>query len=72
MSSQSDCLLTSDLQFGAEEHFSTIIYSTLLIVDCYVSNNSTDASKNILNYLSCFKLLLGKFLYNNACFLLSF
>ena len=53
MSSQSEYLMTSELQFGFKEHSSTIICSTLLVetVEYYVSNNSSvyvlliDASK---------------------------
>ena len=53
MSLQSEYLMTSELQFGVNEHSSTIMCSTLLVetVEYYVSNNSTvyviliDASK---------------------------
>ena len=53
MSIQSEYLMTSELQFGFREHFSTIMCSTLLVetVEYYVSNNSSvyvlliDASK---------------------------
>ena len=53
MSLQSEYLMTSELQFGFKEHFSTIMCSTLLVeaVEYYASNNSSvydiliDASK---------------------------
>ena len=43
MSLQSEYLMTSELQFGFEEHSSTIMCSTLLVetVEYYVSNYST-------------------------------
>ena len=40
MSLQSEYLMTSELQFGFKEHSSTIMCSTLL-VEYYVSNNSS-------------------------------
>ena len=53
MSLQSEYLMTSELQFGFNEHYSSIMCSTFLVetVEYYVSNNSTvyalliDASK---------------------------
>ena len=53
MSLQSEYLMTSELQFGVKEHYSTIMCCTLLVetVEYYVSNNSSvyvllaDASK---------------------------
>ena len=43
MSLQSEYLMTSELQFGCNEHSSTIMCSTLLVetVEYYVSNNSS-------------------------------
>ena len=60
MTLQSEYLMTSELQFGFKEHYSTIMCSTLL-VEYYVSNNSTvyvlliDAS-NAFDRMCHFKL----------------
>ena len=67
MSLQSEYLMTSELQFGFKEHYSTIMCNTLLVetVEYYVSNNSTvyvlliDASKAFdrLSYSKLFEVL---------------
>ena len=70
MSLQSEYLMTSELQFGFKEHFSTIMCSNLL-VEYYVFNNSTAFDRlchsKLFEVLETFYnvfLLVRRLLYN--------